>query len=57
MINMEVIGKKLKPLDKKIKKEVKVGNDNRQFIIRIPTKISDNTILEDFKKFCLKKSF
>ena len=34
----------------KIIKEIQVGNDNRQFILRIPTRISDKTILDNFKK-------
>lgn len=42
-------GKKLKHLDDEINKTVKLGNDDRQFILRIPTKISDNSILKSFK--------
>lgn len=40
----------MKPLENIISKKVKIGNDKRQFILRIPIKISDNSILKDFKK-------
>ncbi len=33
-----------------IKKEVKIGNDGRQFILRIPTKVSNKSILEKFNE-------
>lgn len=42
-------GKKVKHLDDNINKTIKLGNDDRQFILRIPTKISDNSILKSFK--------
>ena len=39
----------IKTLESTVSKKVKVGNDNRQFILRIPVNISKNTILKDFK--------
>jgi hypothetical protein len=48
MVNVE--GKKIESLPIEISKTVKIGNDGRQFIIRIPIKISDNSILKSFKK-------
>ena len=40
----------MKPLGNTLSKKVKIGNDKRQFILRIPIKISDSSILKDFKK-------
>lgn len=47
---VETKGGEIKPLGDIVKKKVKVGNDSRQFILRIPTKISDNSILKSFDK-------
>ena len=48
MVKLE--GNKIKKLGDEIIKEVKIGNDERQFIVRLPKKITDQTILNDYKK-------
>lgn len=46
---VELEDSKIKLASKQIVKKIKVGNDKRQFILRIPTKISDNSILKNFE--------
>jgi len=48
MVRIE--GTKIKKLDDNISKKVKIGNDKRQFIIRIPQNIAEKSILTDFNK-------
>jgi len=43
-------GKGMKKLGDEISKTVNIGNDKRQFIVRIPKKISDQSILTDYEK-------
>ena len=47
---VKVRGKDIAPLSDEITREVNIGNDGRQFILRIPTRISNNSILKDFDK-------